>query len=189
MRIIGGTARGRKLVTFRGDHIRPTSDRMREALFSILISKRGSLSGLTVLDLFAGSGALGIEALSRGAAGACFVDQLPDSLATIRRNLETCGLTEKAELFQANVLIALPAPLQQTAFDLVLLDPPYGGDHVAKALEVIGRQIALAEHGLIVAEAGVRDNVPSATDSFAEVDRRRYGSSALHFFHRMPHEP
>src|SRR6056297_3922145 len=102
MRIIGGTARGRKLVTFRGDHIRPTSDRMREALFSILISKRGSLSGLTVLDLFAGSGALGIEALSRGAAGACFVDQLPDSLATIRRNLETCGLTEKAELFQAN---------------------------------------------------------------------------------------
>lgn len=182
MRIIGGSVRGRKLVALQGNKIRPTTDRVREALFSILTSKLESLSGLTVLDIFAGSGAFGIEALSRGAAKACFVDQSQSALITIRRNLENCGFTEQAAIFQVNALASLPAELGQASFDLVFLDPPYGGDRLRKALMVVGEQITLAEHGLVVAEAGVRDQVPRKIVSLEEIDCRRYGSTALHFF-------
>lgn len=122
MRIITGQWRGRKLVAPKGDATRPTADRMRETLFAMLISRLGSLEGLQVADLFAGSGALGLEALSRGAATCLFVEQDRAALDAIRTNIATLGAQTKArvETGSATQLRAATAPL-----DLILLDSPY----------------------------------------------------------------
>lgn len=182
MRVIGGSARGRKLTAFRGDNIRPTTDRVRESLFSILTSRLGSLNGLTVLDLFAGSGALGIEALSRGAARACLVDRAPLSIATIRRNLELCRLMDRAELLQMNSQAALTGILRERTFDLIFMDPPYGRHAVASLLEPIVHGHMLRENGLIVVESGSREEIPATTAGLQRIDQRRYGSTLLSFF-------
>jgi 16S rRNA (guanine966-N2)-methyltransferase len=124
MRVVAGTARGRPLVAPPGDRTRPTSDRVREAVFNALWS-RGALDGATVVDLFAGSGALGVEALSRGAAHATFVDDDREARRAVQRNLEACGLGERATIASGRVerwLAALPAG---TRFDLAFCDPPY----------------------------------------------------------------
>ncbi len=188
MRVIGGSARGRKLTAFRGDNIRPTTDRVRESLFSILTSRLGSLDGLTVLDLFAGSGALGIEALSRGAASACFVDRARQSIATIRRNLELCHLTDRAEMLQMDSQAVLSGLLRERAFDLIFMDPPYGKHAVAALLEPIGRRQLLHENGLVVVESGSQEEVPAKTAELQRIDQRRYGSTLLSFFDRINHE-
>ena len=124
MRVIGGRSRGRRLPAKLPAAVRPTSDRVREAIFDILGS-RGGVEGLTVVDLFCGSGALGVEALSRGAASSTFVDRDPDALAAVRQNLAAVGLDdEPATLVRA----ALPGWLDSPAagpFDLALCDPPY----------------------------------------------------------------
>lgn len=120
MRVVAGTHRGRVLHAPRGSETRPTSDRVREALFSIL----ASVEGAQVLDLFAGSGALGIEALSRGAAGAIFVDSAPAAVTAIRRNLDDLGL--EGEVLRMPALRALACtPVLERQYDLVFLDPPY----------------------------------------------------------------
>jgi 16S rRNA (guanine966-N2)-methyltransferase len=120
MRVVAGTYRGRSLRAPRGEQTRPTSDRVREALFSIL----ASVEGAEVLDLFAGSGALGIEALSRGAARATFVDSAPAAIAAIRDNLEQLGI--EAEVLRMPALRALSCtPVAERQYDLVFLDPPY----------------------------------------------------------------
>lgn len=123
MRIIAGQWRGRKLVTPRGDATRPTADRTRETLFSMLTSRLGSYEGLHVLDLFAGSGALGLEALSRGAAQCLFVEQDGEALRALRANIATLDARNLATV-QAGSVTAL-GPARATA-DLLLLDPPYG---------------------------------------------------------------
>lgn len=122
MRVIAGTWRGRKLVAPRGDATRPTADRTRETLFSMLLSRLGSFDGLSVADLFAGSGALGIEALSRGAASCLFVEQDRAALDALRANLRTLSIDAAADVRAGSVLAlgAAAAPL-----DLILLDPPY----------------------------------------------------------------
>jgi 16S rRNA (guanine966-N2)-methyltransferase len=124
MRVIGGRSRGRRLPAKLPPSVRPTSDRVREAIFDILGSQ-GGVEGLSVVDLFCGSGALGVEALSRGAASSTFVDLDPDALAAVRRNLDAVGLgDEPATLVRA----ALPGWLESAAagpFDLALCDPPY----------------------------------------------------------------
>ncbi len=119
MRVVAGELRGRKLVAPRGDTTRPTADRVREALFSIL----GDVSGARVLDLYAGSGALGIEALSRGAAAATFVDSSRDAVAAIRRNLSELGL--EADVRRRDALDFLAAVHVGDRYDLVFADPPY----------------------------------------------------------------
>ena len=121
MRIIAGQWRGRKLVTPEGTETRPTADRVRELLFSMLVSRLGSFEDLRVADLYAGSGALGLEALSRGAAFACFVEQDPRALAAIRANTEALGAGDKTRTFARSVE-ALPA---SEPFDLLFADPPY----------------------------------------------------------------
>ena len=188
MRVIGGSARGRKLTAFRGDNIRPTTDRVREALFSILISRLGSLDGLTVLDLFAGSGALGIEALSRGAASTCFVDRARQSIATIRRNLELCHLIDRAELLQMDSQAVLSGVLRGRTFDLIFLDPPYGKQAIAGLLEPIGYGQLLHKDGLIVVESGGQEEIPATTADLQCLDQRRYASTLLSFFNRINHE-
>ncbi len=120
MRVIAGTHRGRTLVAPRGSATRPTADRVREALFSTL----GDMSGLEVLDLFAGSGALAIEALSRGAASATLVDSAPRAITAIRRNLETLGMTADVRAASATAFLRT-ARSHGRQYDLVFLDPPY----------------------------------------------------------------
>ena len=122
MRIIAGEWRGRKLTAPKGDSTRPTADRTRETLFSMLTSRLGTFEGLSVLDLFAGSGALGLEALSRGASQCLFVEQEADAVKAIRANIEALDARSRAQVQQGSVMSLGPAKI---AHDLILLDPPY----------------------------------------------------------------
>ena len=188
MRVIGGTARGRRLAAFTGSNIRPTPDRVREALFSILYSRMGSLEGLRVLDIFAGSGALGIEALSRGAAAAWFIDSAEQARRTIVENLERCRFTARARILQADVLKALQGLPGEMSFDLIFLDPPYGREWPEQILALIDARGLLARKGLVCLEAGAGDKVPLHAGGLSCFEQRRYGSTMLHFFHRDANE-
>lgn len=134
MRIIAGQYRGRMLAAPKGDATRPTADRTREALFSMLTSRVGSFEGLTVADLFAGSGALGFEALSRGAATCLFVEQDRAALDTLRANADKLGI--RADIRASSVLALGPAP---KPLDLILMDPPYATGAGSVALDKLGR--------------------------------------------------
>lgn len=134
MRVIAGKWRGRPLIAPKGDATRPTADRTREALFSMLISRVGSFEGLAVADLFAGSGALGIEALSRGAASCLFVEQDRAAIDALRANLAKLGGTGDVRALSVLSLGQAPAPL-----DIVMMDPPYGSGAGAVALDKLAR--------------------------------------------------
>jgi 16S rRNA (guanine966-N2)-methyltransferase len=133
MRIIAGEWRGRKLMTPEGQATRPTADRVRETLFSMLSSRLGSFEELRVADLFAGSGALGLEALSRGAAIACFVDHDPKAASAIRANAATLGAADRTQLL-TRAVASLPS---QQPFDLIFADPPYSLGSGTAALAAI----------------------------------------------------
>ncbi|MBX5469857.1 MAG: 16S rRNA (guanine(966)-N(2))-methyltransferase RsmD [Thermoleophilaceae bacterium] len=152
MRVVAGELRGRRLHAPPGRSTRPTADRVREALFAIL----ADVSGASVLDLFAGSGALGIEALSRGAARAAFVDSDPRALATVRRNLAELGI--EAAVVRRDALAFLRGPEHPGApYDLVFLDPPYSsGPHMAARLEELLPAV-LSEEATIVTESDKRE--------------------------------
>ncbi len=139
MRVISGSARGRQLATFAGREIRPTPDRVREALFSMLYSRRGALTESKVLDLFAGSGALGIEALSRGAQHAWFVDSSRQAVQTIGTNLERCRLSPRATIVLHDIWQALPGIAEAGPFAVIFADPPYGHDHGPRLLQEADR--------------------------------------------------
>lgn len=162
MRIISGIARGLKLQTLEGEDTRPTLDNVKEAIFSMLFLKcRGSF----VLDLFAGSGAMGIEALSRGAESAVFVDFNPKACEVIRANLSKAKMTESASVLNTDFLKYLKqAGEKELKFDLVFLDPPYASGFIDKALELIFEHKLLNDGGLIVCEF----------DSTANVDTKKY---------------
>ncbi len=136
MRVISGEWRGRKLLAPKGDATRPTADRTRETLFSMLTSRLGSFEGLVVADLFAGSGALGIEALSRGAATCLFAEQDRDALDVLRGNLSSLNAAARADVRAGSVLGLGPAP---RAYDLLMLDPPYGTGAASVALDKLNR--------------------------------------------------
>lgn len=188
MRVIAGSSRGRRLAAFKGDRIRPTSDRVREALFSILRSRMGSLDGCRVLDLFAGSGALAIEALSRGAASACLVEKAAASLDIIRENLERCQLQERATVLARDARQAL-AGLTAGSFDLIFIDPPYGQGLAVQAVIEIARLDILSENGILCVETAVTESLPATAGRLQSIDRRRYGSTMVHFYCHLPEEP
>lgn len=180
MRIIGGTLRGRKLGAVRGRAIRPTSDRVREALFNIL----GALPvDAAVLDLFAGTGALGIEALSRGAAQAVFIDNASSHLSVLRKNIAHCGLERCSRIFQWDIVRNLRC-LQdyQRTFDLVFLDPPYGKGMLEPALRHLAAADVLTRDATIVIEQDAREAMIVAAPAFRREDERRYGHTRLSFF-------
>lgn len=136
MRIVAGEWRGRKLVAPEGDTTRPTADRTRETLFSMLTSRLGTFEGLKVADLFAGSGALGLEALSRGAAQCLFVDQDAVAIRALRKNIANLQAQQRCDVRASSVLSMGPAKEQ---LDLVLLDPPYGTGAGQVALDKLNR--------------------------------------------------
>ena len=136
MRIVAGQWRGRNLVAPRGDTTRPTADRTRETLFSMLVSRLGSFEDLAVADLFAGSGALGLEALSRGAASCLFVEQDAPAIRALRQNIAALHAQSQCDVRAASVLSLAPA---KQPLDLILLDPPYGSGAGAVALDKLER--------------------------------------------------
>lgn len=182
MRIIGGTARGTKLAPFDGLSTRPTPDRVREAIFSILFSRIGSLAGKRVADLFAGTGAMGIEALSRGAGHVCLVEQNPRAVKLIGGNLKNCRVAERATLLTATLPGGLERLRGQAPFDLVFLDPPYGQNLVPLVLESLCRLKLLAPAALVVAETSPADALPETILQLTRLDLRRYGSTTIHLY-------
>ena len=174
MRIIAGEWRGRKLVAPRGELTRPTADRTRETLFSMLASRLGDFKGLTVADLFAGSGALGLEALSRGAGHALFVEQDAEALRVIRSNVEALGARTRATVQAGSVMSLGPAKL---ATDLVLLDPPYRTGAANVALDRMLRLGWIGPASWIAVETGATEDVEVA--GLAIETERKVGKAKL----------
>lgn len=179
MRVIAGSARGRRLETVAGWSVRPTADRVKEALFSALGS-RASLDGATVLDLYSGSGALGIEALSRGARHVTFVEQDRAARLVLARNLERCGFSDRASVLAVPVRRALDDLARRgTRFDGALLDPPYGRGLAAATLEALGQGRALRDDAWVAAEHHVDDALAERYGGLRLTASKRYGSTAL----------
>jgi pantetheine-phosphate adenylyltransferase len=174
MRVTGGELGGRRLCV-PASGVRPSADRVRESLFAWL----GDLEGVHALDLYAGSGALGIEALSRGAASAVFVDQATASLAALRRNLADLGLRERARVVRGDVVRALRRLARERArFDLVFADPPYASGESARLLVEPSLREILAPAGTLVLECGRRHDLPTP-EGFAVVEERHYGDTRV----------
>lgn len=175
MRVISGTVRGRKLVAPAGDATRPTPERVREATFNALGSL-GAVAGATVLDLFAGSGALGIEALSRGAAHVTFVDRDRAATRAVEANLATCGLADRATVVASDAARFLAGTTQR--WDLALLDPPYAHDHEAwlVLLDALPADLAVLESSRAV----------EPPFGWAVLREKRYGSTHVTIVERQP---
>jgi len=202
LRIISGWAKGRKLVTppAHTDFIRPTSDRAREALFNIIGSQ---IENGLILDLFAGTGALGLESLSRGAKYVVFIDNHPKALATIKKNIKICyPATNMADQRDKNstlgnrTAISESQPpvtvlkrdlkkmlrLSKSSFDLVFIDPPYSKGLALHCLRNLVKSMLPAANGLIIVEERSNETLPESIDHFMLVDQRRYGDTAFWFY-------
>lgn len=204
MRIISGTCRGRKLATIKGMSIRPTADRVRESIFNIIGQQR--LQGSYVLDLFAGTGAFGIECLSRGAASSVFVDIGKASCSVIRQNIELCGfvnqsvvlqhdavkfnLTENIILKQSNITSKQPDIDSKTnretqKFNLVFADPPYERGFVEKILKNRALLHSLSGESLLIIEHSLKEKIPDDLEKLDIHDQRQYGKTLISFLNKI----
>ncbi|MBI5559602.1 MAG: 16S rRNA (guanine(966)-N(2))-methyltransferase RsmD [Deltaproteobacteria bacterium] len=187
MRIIAGTARGRRLSSPRTGtfDIRPTSDRAREAVFNILA---GLVAGARVLDLFAGTGALGLEALSRGAKSALFVDSGQSAISLIRANIQLCGfsaqtLVVKRDLSRSLFFLQPLAPAG--GFSLVFVDPPYKTRLAEKIIAQLAEGEMIRAGGTLVVESSSGDKLPESVSVFSLADQRVYGEAGFWFYEKM----
>ncbi len=185
MRIVGGEARGRLIRIPRGCPIRPTADRVKESLFAIL----RPLAGCSFLDLFAGSGNVGIEAISRGAASAVFVEQDRRVSAALRANLSALGMEGRAEVLTADARRGIgELQLRQLRFDVLFADPPYEEGLVGECLRWLEGGKLLAVDGIVVLQHSIREPVEGAyrqtSKTLAVTDQRRYGDTMLSFLTR-----
>lgn len=179
MRIVGGSRSGRVLRAPGGAATRPTSEKVREAVFNIL----GALEGDRVLDLFAGSGGLGIEALSRGAAHATFVDAARPALIAIRQNLRELGLEDRATVLAGDAVTTPAKHPPPAPWRVVFVDPPYRSDLATRAVLALPTA-QLADDAVIVIEHDRRNAPPDALGSLLRTDQRRYGDTLISFFVR-----
>lgn len=181
VRIITGAWRGRSIEVPPGQLIRPTADRVRQALFNRLAHAFAEsvfkLTGADIVDVFAGTGALGLEALSRGAAQCTFIDRNPEVVALLKRNVAKLGAEDRAVVMNAD---GAHLPRAAATFDLAFLDPPYGEGLVTPALLGLDRQGWLKPGGLVAVETDAGDPEPAA-ENFTLVDRRTYGRVAVSF--------
>ncbi|MCI5148379.1 MAG: 16S rRNA (guanine(966)-N(2))-methyltransferase RsmD [Candidatus Electrothrix sp. MAN1_4] len=192
MRITGGSARGRQLIRPKAGwrFIRPTGDRVREALFSILSNE---VVGSTVLDLYAGTGSLGLEALSRGAGTAVFVDQSRQALELIHGNLKNCFPVANASLQQFNLsrtdsIERLHRKISvQLLFDIIFLDPPYEKKLAEQTLAMIERGTLLKENGFVVAEERASEHLAEQYGTLTLVTHRSYGETGLWLYRNIEH--
>mgnify|MGYP001286680164 CR=1 FL=1 len=182
LRIVGGTHRGRRLVVPQGEAVRPTSDRAREALFNILLHGRfataGSpIAGRAVLDAFAGTGAFGLEALSRGAREAAFIENSREALAALRRNVGVLGEDDRTHIASGDATRPPRAPF---ACAVAFLDPPYGSGLAAAALAALAVAGWLEAEALAIAEVAAREDF-AAPAGFTAIEERVYGAARLVF--------
>lgn len=174
MRVISGTARGRRLKELQGMDTRPTTDKVKESIFNII---QFEIEGRRVLDLFGGTGQLGIEALSRGAERCTFVDQRREAAALIRDNVKACGFSEHARVVQGDALSFLASCHEK--FDVVFLDPPYHTELLEKSIEAITRFDILGEHGIMVCESAADWEIPPLALTYEQGREYRYGKIKL----------
>lgn len=179
MRIIGGSLKGKRLFSIPGKKVRPTADRLRESIFNILSFK---VPEAVVLDLFAGTGAFGIESLSRGASQSVFVEKSREALGVIKRNIQTSTLETQAQVIKWDIAKNLNClrriPLR---YDLVFMDPPYNRELVKKGLRSLYLSDCLKQEACIVVEHSASEPVPENTMKFDISDQRQYGKTLVTF--------
>jgi 16S rRNA (guanine(966)-N(2))-methyltransferase RsmD len=177
LRVIAGLARGHKLKTVKGIDTRPTSDKVKEAVFNIIAA---DIIDSTVLDAFAGTGSLGIEALSRGARKTIFMDKSPNSCGIIRENLAHTNLSEQAEVYVTDYKSGIERLCRKGyKFSLVFLDPPYNKNFIQDALKLLAKNDIITDDGIIVAEHSRSDNLPESYGRLKAVDTRKYGDTMI----------
>lgn len=179
MRIISGEKKGTRLFSLKKRKIRPTSDKVKGAIFNVLVS----VEDKKILDLFAGSGALGIEALSRGAEQVVFVDSSFNSLDLVRKNLEKLEFRDKSRLIKKNVLRFLKSE-SEGRFDLILVDPPYGKGLCQKVLEILSEKEFLNAKGVLVIEHHKKEKIEKV-GNFILLQERKYGDTLVSFFRKI----
>lgn len=178
MRVITGSARGRRLMTPENNDIRPTTDNVKEALFNII---QFDIEGRRVLDLFAGTGQLGIECLSRGAAECVFIDENSTAVKIVKANLKACGLN--GTVLQTDALSFLRSARK---FDLILIDPPYASPVYDEVLKIINSVDILSDSGIIICEASRERELPEMTEPYEKVREYRYGKVKLCKYVKLP---
>jgi 16S rRNA (guanine966-N2)-methyltransferase len=182
-RIIGGRLKGKKLYSIQGNRIRPTGGRQRESIFNILSDQ---INGLTVLDLFAGTGALGLEALSRGANDCTFIDVHRAAITAIEGNIRACRLGDRTRVICWNVAKNLQCLHSiGISFDIVFMDPPYNHGFIAPTLQNLHVSGNLKTGSIVVVEHAPDDKIPETGDTFTCYDRRRYGKTLVSFLNYM----
>lgn len=177
MRVIAGDFKGRKLEAPENDKVRPTSDKVKEALFSIIMNEIGDA---VVCDLFAGTGSLGIEALSRGAKRCYFADMAPSSIRLVKTNIKKCGAEDISVIIHGDHINAIGRIREKV--DIFLLDPPYGKGLEFEAIEEIEKKDALAENGLIIVEHHRDDDMPECIGRFTKYKEKKYGRIVLSLY-------
>ena len=178
MRIIGGRLGGRKLLSFKADHIRPTSDRVKESLFNIIGQ---DLEGQRVLDLFSGTGNLAIESFSRGAEYVEAIERHPKSLAIIRKNLDSLEISKSIKVVRSDVYSYLKK-YRGDPFDLVLVDPPFTEAIADSVMEEISRSHVWQKGSLIVIESSTQEKIQDTYSELLCIDRRSFGDKILSIF-------
>ena len=172
MRVITGEARGRKLVTLEGEDVRPTTDRVKEGMFNII---QFDLEGANVIDLFAGSGQLGIEALSRGAKHCTFIDSANRSVEVVKQNLKTVGFEKRASVFCGDAKMYIG--LSKDNFDIALLDPPYNKNIIDAVLPSVAEK--MTDYGVIICESALVETLTETACEFSIHREYRYGKIKL----------
>lgn len=178
MRVVAGKARGLTLKTLDGDSTRPTRDMVKEALFNIIAEK---IPDAVFLDMFAGSGAIGIEALSRGAKKTYFIDSNKDAISIINQNLNKAKFNDNSVVLCGDFLKALDR-IKNEKFDVVFIDPPYNKELGVKAIEEIYKRNILQVDGIIIYETDRTENVPEEINVYKRYDYRKYGRNILNFY-------
>ena len=176
LKIITGTAKGRRLQTLEGDATRPTSERIKEAIFS---SIQFDLEGRRVLDLFAGSGQLGLEALSRGSAGATFVDSSREAMEIVKKNAKNTGFFDACRYAVSDYRNFIRKASGRDRYDLVLIDPPYAMECCGEAVERLAASGILEDGALVVCECGTEDFDPARFSDFETLKSTRYGKKTF----------
>ncbi|MFH2092041.1 MAG: 16S rRNA (guanine(966)-N(2))-methyltransferase RsmD [Pseudomonadota bacterium] len=183
MRVISGSCRGKKLIPIQGCQIRPTSDRIKEAIYNILGPK---IHGARVLDLFAGTGALGIEALSRGADHVVFMDVRCD---TIHKNLECCKLKENFQVITADILNHNSLKLLASQpFDFVFIDPPYANGYIEQVLQQESFINLLNDNSIVIAEHGFKENLDASHTGLDIYRQKKYSKTMISFLKTLEYD-
>jgi len=183
MKITGGRSRGKTLTSLKGMNIRPTSSKVREAIFNILGQ---DMTGITVIDLFAGTGILGLEALSRGAEAAVFIDKSDQSIKVINKNLIICGYDDICRVYKRDIKkeTLFESLTIEAGIDLVFIDPPYGKGIIPPVLMMLSGSGVLSEHAFVVTESSKNDPLPERSGTLLIADTRIYGETKIDIFKR-----